>query len=400
VDLIEGDEAISGCELRAPGVARRAVSPSTPTAVAVDLPGADLRRATGAEAAVSAPVQMTAPRASRGWRGSSSKIALTLVAAIVTVVFAYLAVRDVRFHEVWTALRTSNYWWLAPALATLALSFWIRVLRWRMLFSPETRPPLGATTRALLVCFFFNNVMPARAGEAIRVLALYQRAGTSRVETAGTVVTERAYDVLSVLFLLFVATPWLPHVSWFRAAVALAIAMTGGVTAVIVALAVWGDRPLRGCLRLAGRLPFVSVSQVESVVASLVDGLAALRRPRLAVPAFALSVLAWIVGGISSWFVMLEFDLGLSPVAGMLVQIAIGLALILPSSPAAVGVFEAAAVISLGAYKISDSHALSYALVLHAINFFPFLLAAPLVVDVRRRSRSARVAAPQPVSGA
>jgi uncharacterized protein (TIRG00374 family) len=333
-------------------------------------------------------------------RLSPPKIALTLVAAVVTVVFGYLAVRDVRFHDSWTALRTSNYWWLLPALAALALSFWIRVLRWRLLFSPETRPPLGATTWALLVCFFFNNVMPARAGEAIRVLALHQRAGTAPAEAAGTVVTERAYDVLSVLFLLFVATPWLPHVSWFRAAVALAIALSAGLTAVIVMLAVWGDRPLRRLVRLWGRLPFVSVVQLESIVKSLVDGLAALRRPRLAVPAFALSVLAWIVGGLSCWFVMLEFNLGLSPIAGMLVVIAIGLALILPSSPAAVGVFEAAAVISLGAYHISGSQALSYALVLHAVNFFPFLLAAPFVFDLRRKIRRAPVPSPQPVSGA
>jgi hypothetical protein len=47
---------------------------------------------------------------------------------------------------------------------------------------------------------------------------------------------------------------------------------------------------------------------------------------------------------LSTWVLMLGFDLGLSPLAGGLVIVAVGLSMILPSSPAAVGVFEAAPV--------------------------------------------------------
>jgi uncharacterized membrane protein YbhN (UPF0104 family) len=49
--------------------------------------------------------------------------------------------------------------------------------------------------------------------------------------------------------------------------------------------------------------------------------------------------------------------------------------MILPSPPAAVGVFEGAALIALNAYGVPHSVALSYALVLHAVNFVPFILA-------------------------
>jgi len=47
---------------------------------------------------------------------------------------------------------------------------------------------------------------------------------------------------------------------------------------------------------------------------------------------------------------------------------------VLPSSPAALGVFEAATVVALRAFDVPHAEALSYALVLHLLNLVPFLL--------------------------
>jgi glycosyltransferase 2 family protein len=85
---------------------------------------------------------------------------------------------------------------------------------------------------------------------------------------------------------------------------------------------------------------------------------------------------------------MLGFDLGLSPAAGLLVSVAVGVAMVLPASPAALGAFEAATVVALDAYGVPRSEALSYALVLHALNLVPFLVAGPLAL----RAGSGRVA--------
>jgi len=61
------------------------------------------------------------------------------------------------------------------------------------------------------------------------------------------------------------------------------------------------------------------------------------------------------------------------------------MSLVLPSSPGAVGVFEAAALVGLKAYGIDKADALSFALVLHAVNFFPYVLAGAVVLALRRR---------------
>jgi uncharacterized protein (TIRG00374 family) len=313
---------------------------------------------------------------------------------VVSAVFAYLAVRGVRFAEMKDALGEADYWWIVPGTAALAAYVFIKAVRWRQLFAPEQRPPLGAVLRALLVGYLFNNILPMRAGEAARIVALKQAARTPRAETAATVVLERAYDVFSLLVLLFAVLPWFPHVGWLRAAGALAIVLTLGIAVAVALLARYGDRPVGFALRPLTRLRFLDAERVEVAVANLTRGLAGLRRPRLMFAAFAWTTAAWLTLALSCWLIMRGFDLDLSLAAGLLVVIATNLAAILPSSPAGVGVFEQATLVALGAYGISDSRALSYALVLHVVNFVPFLVVGVLVLQqeaVRaRRVPSAR----------
>ncbi len=237
---------------------------------------------------------------------------------------------------------------------------------------------------------FFNNVLPARAGEAARVIALNRSARASRAEIVATVVVERVYDVLALLVILFVLLPWLPHVTWVHAAAILAIVLVAGTAAAVLVLARFGERPFRFLLRPLARLPFLSLERTEGAAAGLVRGAASLRQPWPAVVALVLTSLSWALLALSIWVLMLGFDLGLSPLAGALVSVAVGLSLILPSSPAAVGVFETAALVALKAYGIPKSDALSYALVLHAVNFFPYVAAGAVVLQAHALSLRTR----------
>ena len=328
---------------------------------------------------------MTRPPARR----AALRRALPLLGVVVTAGFGYLAVRHVHWHDAWTAFRSSNPWWLVPALAALAAAVGLRAIRWQALFAPGRRPPLGTTTRALLVGYFFNNVLPARAGEAARVVALHRSSGTSRAELAATVVVERIFDVLSLVVLFFVALPWLPHVSWTAGAAVLGVAVGGGCLLLAAGVALWGERPFRLLLRPLTLLPFLAEEGLARAALNLTHGLAAVRRPRVALVALAWTMLSWLALALSAWLVFVGFDLGLSPLAGLLVVVAINLALILPSAPAAVGVFEAATVVALSAFDVPRSTALSAALVLHLLNFVPYLVAGGFVLHPLARAKPA-----------
>jgi glycosyltransferase 2 family protein len=328
-------------------------------------------------------------------RWSRRRVVLQVAIVLLAVGFGFLAVRNVRFSDAWRALAKSDFWWLVPATAAFGVATLMRALRWRSLFARGRRPPRGPVVAATLIGYLFNNIMPARAGEAARVVALNQRAGTPAAEIVGTVVVERAYDVLSILVIFFCAAPWLPHVSWLGPAAVFAAVLAVVFVVAIWVLAVHGDRPLRFVLRPLARLPRLSVERVDAFSAGLATGLSGLRDRRVAFEAFAWSIGIWLMSSLWAWLILLAFEPRLGFPAGVLVIVAIGLSMIIPSPPAAVGVFEAAALLALKAYGVSQTAALPYALVLHVANFIPLILGGVLTLRIgaRRPSRRAPSAA-------
>lgn len=319
---------------------------------------------------------------------------LAVVGLAVSLGLAYASMRNVDLDAFWEALRTSEYAWLLPALAMLAVAVAVRAVRWMALFPPETRPPLGATARALLVGYFFNTILPARAGEAARIVVLNQEAQVSKAQSVGTAVTERLYDVVTLLLLLFVAAPFLPALSWLRTAAVLALVLSLVLLAVVVILDRYGTRPVLFVMRPLTRFSGVSAGRIERLASNLTAGLGALHRPGIAVPAFVLTVVSWLLLAGSFWLALEAFDLGVGAGAALLVLITTNLAMVIPSLPAAIGVFEAATVVALGAYGVDESSALSYAVVLHALNVFPYLVVGYIVLHHHTRTQLVRRRAP------
>jgi glycosyltransferase 2 family protein len=315
--------------------------------------------------------------------------AALLATLAISLAFGYFALRGIRFSATWDALGASNYWWLVPSLGALATSVQVRVIRWQTLFDPTRRPPLGSLTKATYIGLFFNSILPLRAGEIARIVALKRYAGTSRAETAGTVVVERLFDVSSLIVLLFAMLPWLPHVSWLKPAAIVAFAALAFVLALILFVRLASDRSTPLGARLLTRIPGLSEQTVSRLTGNVLRGLATLSRPRQALAALGWTFLSWFLLGLSYWFVMMCFDLGLSPLAGLLVVIATGLAFIIPSAPAAVGVFEAAGLVVTSAYDVPRSQALAYVLVLHVVNFAPFVIVGVLLLA--RDARASRL---------
>ena len=308
---------------------------------------------------------------------------------LLTCAFGYYAIRDVDFTRFQKGLGESDYRWLVPALAVLAFGVWLRALRWQLLFTPATRPRLQSVTNALLIGYFFNQLLPLRAGEAARVVALNRETGTPLAQAAATAIAERLYDIAVLLLLLFVALPLLPTVPWIHRATIVALLFGALCFGLVLALLRFGARPLSFVLRPLERLRFVTPTQTQAAAVNAVRGLAALHLPGIASRALLATVASWLVLAVSFWCVLAAFHLVLGYDAALLLVVAVNLALVLPSAPAAVGTFEAAVVLALDPYGIDKADALALAVVLHALNLFPFIVAGFLALNVHAVRRRA-----------
>ena len=292
----------------------------------------------------------------------------------VSAAFAYVAVSDVDFASFRRTLVEGEYLLLLPAIAVLAVAIFLRGVRWQMLFTPDHRPSLGAVMDAMLVGYLFNAVLPARAGEIARVVVLNQRAKTSRFEALATVVAERVLDVIVLLTLLVACTPFVPDSSWMRRGAILGGAALVVIVACLVLVAFRGERAVRFVLSPLLLLPNVSGPDIARAARNAVRGLAVFRRPRMAVVVLGLTALSWVVIAAVFWICLSVVGLELGPEAAVAMVIAANLSMILPSAPAGLGVFHAAVVVTLGAFGVDRAAALSYAVVVHVVNFVPLII--------------------------
>lgn len=102
------------------------------------------------------------------------------------------------------ALAKSKLWLIIPIFFILALSHFIRALRWRLIMEPlGYKPSIMNTFLAVLIGYLANLAIP-RLGEVLKctLLAKYEKVPAEKI--VGTIVAERAFDVISlgIVFLL------------------------------------------------------------------------------------------------------------------------------------------------------------------------------------------------------
>jgi uncharacterized protein (TIRG00374 family) len=306
---------------------------------------------------------------------------LLLVGLALSVVLTYLALRDIDFDAFLEALADGDPVWFAASFAVLVAAYAVRVARWWVLFDASERPPVRALVRALLVGDFLTSLLPVlRLGELARVIVLHREARTPRSVGLGTVVTERVQDSVALLLLLFVAVPFAPAVTWLRGAALFFAVLLAGLVVALVVFWRFGSRPLGFLLRPLTRLTGFSRARTDVAAEGILRGLSGLRNVRVALAAFALTVVSWLAVAFAYTLVLRGVGLELGLDAGILVAVATTFSLLLPALPASLGLFEAAALVALEPYGVDEAQALSGAVVIHVMTFVPFLVLGPLAL--------------------
>jgi glycosyltransferase 2 family protein len=97
------------------------------------------------------------------------------------------------------AFTTARYWLFIPVFFILTLSHLIRAWRWNILMEPlGYKPKLSNSFFAVMIGYLANLAIP-RLGEVLKctILARYEKVPAEKL--VGTIVAERAFDVVSLL---------------------------------------------------------------------------------------------------------------------------------------------------------------------------------------------------------
>lgn len=306
-------------------------------------------------------------------------LAITAISAVV-LVFA------VDWSKVAEVLRSANPAYVALAVAFLLSSTTAKTVRWRMLLPASAEVPTARLFRILHISYLLNNVFPARLGDVARVSMASHLRGARVGHVLSSLITERVTDVISLLVCFVVVSPFLPlpdrYLRWVHAAW-----WVLGILAAVVLITALVRRPIARSswlASLAKRVPLRGWLREEA--ASFRDGWRQLFARTHVFRIWGWSFVAWVGAFCINYSLMKALEIDAPLTVAVLITCTTNLAMLVPSSPSYVGVFHAAATLSLLPFGVGASRALSFAILAHLVNVVPVsVLGAAFLLSGRDR---------------
>ena len=265
------------------------------------------------------------------------------------------------------------------ALAFVA-TYWIRAFRWRYLLPQSDELDSKTLFDAFSLGSLAMFLLPFRAGEIVRAYTLQRWASVPFAVGFASVITERAFDVLTLLLLFGIclsriesAPPEILAAAWVLGSIAAAILL------VMLLCYFFAEQMLaifRWKLHFVFRTKFPGLQQkLVEFAAGVIEGFRAIKSVKELIIVLASSLALWLVFGLVSQIAIWCFGQFPSLWVGLTVSIIIALAIAIPSAPGFLGVFQLGCVLALsGIFGYSREFALAYAVLSHSLQFLLVLI--------------------------
>ena len=276
------------------------------------------------------------------------------------------------------AFRQADYLYLPVLLGMLVTFYLLKAYRWKLLLAP-----LGNfhTWRdcfwPMLSGFAVNNVLPARAGEIVRVMVFARRTRLPVASVFVTVALERVFDMLSILVYLSVGLFSLPEMpDWMRRSamgvgVLAAVGVVGAVgfliwTSAFVKTIHWGLAVVR--------VPEALRDKVDRLLETAAHGLASLKSPTTLVVVVLASLVQWALNAGMMYLALLSFGVQVPIPAAMVLMGVVALAVAVPAAPGFFGLIQACFTGTLQIFAVNQPAVLAASIYYHMIQYIPVTL--------------------------
>lgn len=304
----------------------------------------------------------------------------TILGFTVSGFFLWLALKEVDFSKVPALISQISPVFILFALLSLTAEHLVRAVRWKAILHGRELP-FGQVYSALILGFFFNNVFPVRAGEAIRAVYLGRKKLVPASEAFGSVVVERLLDGIVVAgFVTWILTAY-PVRPLIQKAGLSAIAFFFGVLAVLLVLQLkrdWLDKALNIALK---PFPESGHKKIRLVAGSFIEGISTVASPARFAKAILLSLAAWFFSLVTFVILLQAFGLPLGFGAAVTILGVIAIGSMIPSSPGMIGVFEYCCIIALvEILGQSNETAIAFGLLAHGLSYFYIIIVGAAIL--------------------
>jgi len=288
----------------------------------------------------------------------------------ITIAIAGLAVffRNVDIGRLGHELAMMSLWVVALNIATQILTLWFRGLRLRLFLPASPNTHTRGLFQNAAIGFMLNNIFPARAGEAARVVLLWRQNGYSPFTGLGALLVERIWDVVTLSSFFIIPVLILPSLSGLHRVAGLMGLGCCAWIAFLVGHALFPRLVLRTCTTLTRLLPAKIRVLADRILKELLSSLDWCRSPWRFGAAIILSLatelcygvgLAALIGGAA-------VD---ALVRGIFAQSLCAVGAAIPLAPGYVGTLHAFLLKGLVMVGVMEEKARAAAIVFHACGY-------------------------------
>lgn len=272
--------------------------------------------------------------------------------------------------KIWQDFRNTHFIWIFIMLIAFMVSNISRAIRWNMLIRPLGYQPRLVNSFLIVMLGYFANLGLPRLGEVLRAgaLAKYEKIPAEKV--MGTVVADRAFDLIALA--LFIAAAfflefdllwgWLKvnafagesNSSPFQNPILWAVG--GLIVLSLLLIGIFRQRILQT----------VFVQKIIRLLRGFAEGILTVRK--LERPGWFVfhSLFIWLMYYLMAYLCFFAFEptQNLSPVAGLMVFVFGAFGIVIPS-PGGMGTYHALVIAALSLYGISKFDAFSFANIIY-----------------------------------
>jgi glycosyltransferase 2 family protein len=280
----------------------------------------------------------------------------------------------------WQTLQRTDFTIILLVWGLLAINIATRALRWLIITGQPLRE-FPAFWEAGNIGYLGNTIYPARAGEALRIIAIHHFVKLPLGHALSSSFIDRLLDILILgLLAMLVVTIHGQHLLNPTLINVLPYFVAGGVFS--IGMIVHFAQPIADWVE-SRTWQSKLAQKLQRLLHQAVDGLKTLKRPgQLSM----ILLITFAVYGLDA-FIRLQimhamgWDLPLDAAFTVIVFVVAGS--LLPSAPGYVGIYQVACVMALGFYHVSTTDAVAFSLIMQLSEFIVIISQGLISISLR-----------------
>ncbi len=292
---------------------------------------------------------------------------------IISAFGIYLAFQGDDFGALVIQIQQINYTGVFIASLLLIISCIVRAYRWQVLLSPVEVIPLHPLFGATLVGYFGNGVLAFRMGELLRAYVVARGRKITVMQAFGTVILERILDLVLVVCIFAMTLPWFPFEDDYSKFGAFVFT---GITCLLIVLIIFTAH-----FNWLGKIEHLAIlnshygQKLFSALNRIFEGLTIIKKTNHVGLIILSSLVLWGFYFFITMIVLNACGLSLGFVGTGILLVLGSIVIGIPALPGSAGTYDAGIKYSLMmVFNIVSDKALTYAIVSHAISYFPLVL--------------------------